>query len=707
MRLSALNCFCGVLSVFALNAVEGWAKDVVIKKGPWKITYAEEGKNFSLDYRQKKNNRTVFVGSMPEVVYDNASGVSRTVNSASFGDMTYVKENIDNEFGKGVCYSFTFSRPVNGDEVTMKQNFYVYNDHDYLITDLSITGDGNIRSNYLAPVSVTSGYELYEANVNNRMLKVPFDNDSFVRYHKFHMSGDMTSYEVGALYEGESRDGVIFGSVEHDRWKSAVKVKASRNGRVESLKVFSGVSDNETRDVLPHGKLVGPTVSSARMFIGCYDDWRQGMDAYGKANTQIQPKRDNWKYGTPFGWQSWGVMSDKNSFEVDTDISRYFHQVLKPAGFCNDQGINVISIDAWDNLSNEKKVELNKICAANGQIAGTYCTPFALWWNEDMLSRKLNENSNYTGWDCVLKINGKPYKLDGAYCLDPTHPGVKANISAELRRLKAQGFKYVKVDFTSNGMVQADAYYNPNVKTAVEAYNEGFKHFIEEADKGEPLFVALSIAPMFPYQYGNSRRIACDTWGKINQSEYSMNAISGGWWTQEFYQFNDPDHLVLVGNDAEKETVGENRARVTNGAVSGMLLVSDNYSLSDKSGRGDAVLSRERAQTVLMNKDVNEIGNMGRSFRPVFGYDEYNRKHDGAENCFMYHTPEYLYVAVINYKHDPLAGQIPLELLEITANDFDRVKELWSGQDVSVSHNRLIYELPGRDAKIYRFHKKK
>ena len=150
------------------------------------------------------------------------------------------------------------------------------------------------------------------------------------------------------------------------------------------------------------------------------------------------------------------------------------------------------------------------------------------------------------------------------------------------------------MDFTSNGMVQADSYYNKDVTTAVEAYNEGFSHFISEVDKGEPMFIALSIAPIFPYQYGNSRRIACDTWGKIGQSEYSLNAVSGGWWTNEFYQYNDPDHLVLVGNDAEKETEGENRARITNGAVSGMVLVSDNYSLEDKSGRGDAKLSRER-----------------------------------------------------------------------------------------------------------------
>ncbi len=275
-----------------------------------------------------------------------------------------------------------------------------------------------------------------------------------------------------------------------------------------------------------------------------------------------------------------------------------------------------------------------------------------------------------------------------------------------MRNKKKEGFEYLKVDFTSNGMVQADSYYNKNVTTAVEAYNEGFSHFIAEVDKGEPMFIALSIAPIFPYQYGNSRRIACDTWGKIGQSEYSMNAVAGGWWTKEFYQYNDPDHLVLVGNDQEKETEGENRARFTNGAVSGMVLVSDNYSLEDRSGRGDAKLSRERAGKILTNADVNEMADLGRSGRPVYGYREHNGKADGAESCFVLESERYLYLAVLNYKDTPISGTVTLERLGLAASGFDAVKELWSGSEVEVGAGGLSYTVPGKDAKIFRFRKK-
>ena len=164
--------------------------------------------------------------------------------------------------------------------------------------------------------------------------------------------------------------------------------------------------------------------------------------------------------------------------------------------------------------------------------------------------------------------------------------------------------------------------------------------------------------------------------------------------------------VVLVGNDQEKETEGENRARITNGAVSGMVLVSDNYSLEDKSGRGDAKLSRERAKKVLMNKDVNEMADFGRSARPVFGYREYNDQGDGAENCFVLDTDKYLYVSVVNYKDSPIAGRILLERLGISVADFASVKELWSGDDVQVGKDGLSYAVPGKDAKIYRFLKK-
>ena len=84
------------------------------------------------------------------------------------------------------------------------------------------------------------------------MLKVPFDNDGWTRYNKYKMNTSMTSYEVAAWFNGETKEGMVIGAVDHDHWKNAISVEASDNGRVNVLKVYSGASTSETRDVLPH-----------------------------------------------------------------------------------------------------------------------------------------------------------------------------------------------------------------------------------------------------------------------------------------------------------------------------------------------------------------------------------------------------------------------------------------------------------------------
>ena len=700
-----------LMALLLQSIVPATAKGIKVDNGTWKIEYNEDKKAFDI-YKKtdKREYKRIIAESAPTAVYDYNGKNGMKVDSRDFSHMDYRKHRIEDAFGKGVCHTFIFSTPSNGDDISLKQDFYLYKgEREYILTRITLCGgSGTVSSNCLAPVNSNAEYRLLSASSNNRILRVPFDNDGFVRYHKYMPDREVTSYEVTAIYEGESRKGIVLGSIEHDRWKSAIKVTATDCSDIKTLYIFSGIADEATRDVLPHGKIEGKEVSSALMYIGCHNDWRDGLEEYATANTIVAPRRETWQRGTPFGWQSWGVMADKNSFEVDKDVSDYFHSVLRPAGFCNSQGVNIMSIDAWDNLSREQRVALTVHCKENGQVAGTYLTPFCLWWNEEMLhTSKIFEGSEYFGYDCVIKVNGKPYKLDGAYCLDPTHPGTKQMMSRDVHRIKSEGFEYVKVDFTSNGMVQADSYYNNKVKTAVEAYNEGFSHFVSEADKGEPLFIALSIAPIFPYRYGNSRRIACDTWGKIGHSEYSMNAVGAGWWTNILYQYNDPDHLVLVGNDEVKESEGENRARITNGAASGMVLVSDNFSKEYGKGRGNAEMSFDRASKVLMNKDINAMAKIGRSFRPIYGYKEYNNSPEGAEECVMLETSEYIYVAIINYSNEEKNDCIPLGLLGTAAGEITQIKELWSGDTVYPKNNSLDYTIPATDAKIFRLSKQK
>lgn len=700
------------LLLWMMGSTQAAADNIVIEKGKYKITYKEAEQRFSIASKNSDGAyRVVFPNFAPEARYDFGGDTIYSVNSTLFSKVTHQEQEVENEFGKGVCYTFTFDEPQNGTSVTLSQRFYLYDSLDFILTDLTLSSSREVESNFLSPVAISAPYTLFTANSSNRMLKVPYDNDGFGRYYRYPITQAATSYEVTAIYEGTTRNGLIVGSVDHNHWKSAVTVSGSDNGKIHAVKVFSGISTSETRDAIPHGKLLGLSVSSARFFIGFFDDWRIGMESYARANTTVVPRRESWTGGAPFGWQSWGVMSNKNSYETDLEISDYYRDVLVPGSFNNGrQGQTIISLDASDNLSSTQHSQFVKHAKENGQIVGGYTTPFALWWSESDLDKIFYTDpygKTYTMRDCVLHVNGEPCKYDGAYCLDPTHPATKSGMASSLRSMAAAGFGYVKVDFTSNGIIQADSYYNPAVRTAVEAYNEGMSYFIKQADK-YGLFVAFSISPLFPYQYANSRRIACDTWGLIGQTEYSMNALSGGWWSDLLYQFNDPDHIVLVGNgDQRNATVGENRARMTNGVVAGMVLVADNFSLSDESGQGNATLSRGRAKAILMNNDVNEVGRMGTSFMPVYGCKEYNNSPGGAESFFMHHTDSCLYVAVINYDSSPISGTIPYALLGMQSGDVAAVKELWMGVEQAAQGSEALgYSVPAQDARIYRIAKR-
>ncbi len=717
ISLITLGCF-----IFSLQT---HAENISFTHGAWTITYLETEHGFKIEKTVSGMQHCVLNHSVPELSYELNGGSTKTVTAASFGSLNYEQSTKMNEFGEPTCYTFTFSAPSNGDAVRMVQTFYV-TDSDYLITSLQVESENglNLKTNYIAPVCVNTAYTLFSNNSNNRMLKVPYDNDGFGRYHKYKMTRSMTSYEVGAFFEGESRRGLVIGSVDHDCWKNALTATTTNNGTISNLKVYSGASfpesgsdknkDTGTRDVLPHGKLSGTSVSSARMFIGFFDDWREGMERFGQANTIVVPKHDSWLHGTPMGWQSWGVLQDANSYAADQAIAEYYNNTLRNLGFYNEQGKQVISIDSWDNMSGDEQSQLANYCNSNNQIPGLYKTPFVTWWGSvDELKTYNMNGSNYKCYDCCLKVNGAPYSPNGqGYALDPTHPGTQAYIRSEMADLRNKGYKYVKVDFTSHGMIQADSYYDPNITTGVQAYNVGMKIFCEEANRAG-MFVALSIAPLFPYQYGNSRRIACDTWGDISNTEYSMNALSGGWWTDEMYQYNDPDHLVFIAHNYNKwinkvYSEGENRARMTNGVVTGMVLVSDNYSGSDvRDQNGGAIESRNRAQWLLGNNDINEVARLGKSFRPVYGYKEYNGNDYDAENFFYHHTDKYLYVAVINYKTSgTISGNLPLSLMGLDASNAGETKELWNNTTVSLSSGNLPYSVAKKDARIYRIAKK-
>ena len=699
-----------------------YAEDASIQVGNLTIAWSDQYRSFTIRGQQADGTaRSIATRSKPKATYDNASGLSRDYFTTDrYADMNYSTEPVSDEFGQGTAHRFTFTNPDTDqeDKVSMQVTFFEYPACPFVLTQLAlISRSGPIRSNHLEPVSTTVQWRMMTESNDNRMLKVPFDNDGFGRYHTYRLTTSMTSYEVASIYDGAGGYGAVYGSVDHDHWKSGICVDATGNASIKSLQLISGMSDSETRDDqpdyghLPHGKLQGDTVRSARFFVGFFDDWRTGMETFADACATVRPAMSNWQYGTPFGWQSWGVLAEKNSYEADIEISDYYAQVLQPGGFINSKGNIVMSLDASDGHSEAQKKDFIAHAKANGQMVGCYSTPFSLWWDENSINTYsiswTKDGGRVTGVmrDAVLKINGKPVKYDGAYCADPTHPVTKQSIVNFVRDAANKGLKWIKADFLNCGIIQADGYYKEGITTAVEAYNDGMRYLQQQCEKYD-IFLALSIAPLFPHGYANSRRIACDTWGQIGHTEYCMNAISGGWWTDRLYQYNDPDHIVLIGaNEQLNNTLGENRARFTTGAVSGMVLVADNFSPSDQSGRGNNALSRQRAQQVMLNADINRMADLGRSFRPLYGHKEYDGKDDHAQSLFVQQADSFVYVAAFNYTGSNTSYTIPLADLGIGEDEeLSEVKELWMGTAIEVQNRQVTIPVPQKDVRVVRFH---
>ncbi|KAA6301233.1 MAG: hypothetical protein EZS26_002622 [Candidatus Ordinivivax streblomastigis] len=671
-----------------------FAADFSIRESGWTIQYKTDSK--SLDYTYQ--GKTILLNVRPEASYT-LSGSNFEVNSSSFQNASLAKKSSNDNFGSGVVYTIKFTNP--GAAVSLEEDFFFYNTYPYLISELRLVSTTEIASNYLAPFVSTTPVAFLDGNAaDNRMLLVPWDNDGFVRYACSKLNTELTSYEVTGIYNGDTRNGLVVGSISHDTWKTGISIKASGNNTVERIKCYSGVSSDLTRDKIPHGKVKGKIIRSAKMFLGYFDDWRVGMETFGYANTLIVPALTTWKRGTPIGWNSWGVLMEKIDYTNLTEVATFLKNELYDQGYHNEQGNVIIDLDSFwaEGLpTDDLRKQFATDCKQRGQIPGIYWGPFANWGGIDN-SVEFTDNQ-YNFRECTIYANGVAQTLDGAYCLDPTHPAVKDRITKMFAQFKDWGYEYVKLDFVNFAAVQADSYYDKSVTTAIQAYNQGFQYLLDAAGD---MFISLSIAPMFPYQYGNSRRMSCDAWGTIGHTEYVMNALSYGWWTDQFYQFNDPDHVVL---QREGESEGANRARITSAAITGMLLMGDNFSTS-YTERGNPTLSKARAIKLATNEGILDIARMGTSFMPVYGHKM--AESTKAENLFMRHTDAYLYVACINYYSaiQSVSGSIPLDQLGITAEEIETIEELWTGETRTLKNGEFTYAVSSCDARVYRIKKK-
>lgn len=567
-----------------------------------------------------------------------------------------------------------------GTGMQLIKQYFIFDQNDSFLTRLEVDGVA-LKSNWMGPVVVdTSGYVDIGSYFDDRALYVPFDNDGFDCYAAMPINSTSNSCEVSAFYDNVTRDGLVVGSVTHDTWKTGVYFKGSGTDRLVNLNVYGGSVSSQTRDVMPHGQVVGDVISSPTVFVGFGLDWRTVMQNYASENTTIVPRRV-WNGGVPFGWNSWYGLTSSINYNDAIVASDFIYSNLQSNNF-NNNGTVYVNLDSyWDNLNASQLQYFANNCYANGQKPGIYWSPFVWWGSTNNTTNTMVEGSSYHYSDIALRTtNGSFQLIDGAIALDPTHPGTRRRIDYYINMFKRYGFDYLKLDFLTHGALEG-VHYDPNVTTGIQAYNQGMQYLLQ--DMGDQMFFSESIAPLFPYQYGHSRRIACDTSTYIRETAYQMQAVTYGWWINgNLYQYNDPDCMKFAG-----ATTNENQSRVISCAISGtVFLNSDDLT---------APSSQALALSCLTNAAINQVAQAGRTFIPVEGNTGTNAatvfvRQDGTTWC----------VAVFNYTANAVTTNVNLARCGISGNYIP--VDLWSGAVSTISNASMTVNLNAKQAKLFR-----
>lgn len=593
------------------------------------------------------------------------------VDNKSSRERTYEIQEIHEEPLRGV--SLRIHNAIT-EELDIRQEFYAYFGKSYIVLGVDLEGRNEVESNFIAPIVAPAsnvGSDVFPSD-DLRILSVPFDNDKWIRYSSNPPLGETKSYEVTAIFDNQTRVGLVIGSITHDVWKTGITIKDTLN-----IEVYGGCADDITRDTVQHGSILAKRIESPKIFIGLFEDYRRGLEEFAKANAAVTPAL-KWTYGVPFGWNSWAALGSKVTYQHFLDTSDFIKDNLQ-SEFHNQQTVYVNFDSFWTNLTEEQLRESVKHVIANGQIPGTYLAPFA-YFGRDFQQPVEGTDGMYTYHDLLLRNHeGEALPpLDGGFALDPTHPGTVMRMNWYISRFVDWGFRYLKLDFVTHAALEGVHYAN-DIRTGIQAYNFGMRYIqqlIDQTTGDAPFFISLSIAPLFPYQYAHSRRISCDAFGAIDQTEYMLNALTYAWWVSgNLYTYNDPDHIVLY-KSYEHAAISEEEARsrfhasVIGGTV---LLDSDDFRFEE---------ARERAKTLLTNPDINQIARKGQSFVPTEG-----NTGDRATDVFVLddtHRAEF-YIAVFNYSFDAVTRRIDLARIGLTKECSYLIRDLWTKESVTVA----------------------
>jgi alpha-galactosidase len=610
-------------------------------------------------------------------------------NNKAYSSKDYIQRNyssirISNQFGKGIKHIIELKGKGKPD---MKQIFYTYDQLPYFLCEIELSGS-RISSNEIIPVQ--GELPVWKGKTTLRSVFVPFDNDTFISYNSKQLSKNeqQLSSEVGVIYDNSSFKGIISGSVNHRIWKTGVTTGIDATGNTY-FRVQAGFTQKDiTRDVIPHGTLKGTTVKSPMVFYGLFDDWREGMNVYAKANRIAEPPVVfKWKQPTPLGWNTWGAMQEKISFDKIVKVTDFFADSLKTF---RSEGTLYVDLDSyWDNMLKgglegdySKLKEFADYVKKRGLKPGIYWAPFTDWGYKSGGDRRA-EGGNYKFSELWTKVGEGYHDLDGARALDPTHPGTQERIALVIGKLKECGYEMIKIDFLGHAAIESDHFYDPKISTGMQAYEIGMSFLLKQLDNKMLVYAAIS-PTMASGRYIHARRIACDAFKSIKDTRYTLNSLTYGWWQTHLYDYMDADHVVLGD-----ESIGANRARTLSAIVTGSFIVGDDFSTN---GPWTA-----RATELFQNQSLLDVIKDGKSFMPLEADKE-------ASEMFTKQSGNTYYLAIFNYGDKEKKFVISAAALGLKTFTGYQLEDLFTHKSKS-SQSATEFVLPAGDATLIKITK--
>jgi hypothetical protein len=231
------------------------------------------------------------------------------------------------------------------------------------------------------------------------------------------------------------------------------------------------------------------------------------------------------------------------------------------------------------------------------------------------------------------------------------------------------------------------------VQTGIQAYNMGMRDIVQKV--GGRMFISLSIAPLFPSGYGNARRVSCDVKGHISggdqSTEYMLNSLTYGWWTDGSLYILDPDEVVLGPvADQGARNINEARSRFLSDVIAGGMVLDSSAYLDDP-------LARSLTKATYLNPQLNRIAAEGKVFRPIEGDTG-----DHSTNAFVRSDNGTYYVAVFNFNEAaPARISIPLARIDQQlANANVEVTDLSDGSSINSEAGNLVVNLESSASKM-------